>query len=146
MYPHIIKSYKISKPIQFSQPNIFSNCLHTLSYKIHMIKSYENLQSWSRLISYLLFLNSCFPWSIQNHTTLVCLLLPVAPFLICFYFLKILFIWERERTYRREHKQGRVAEGECEAVPPLNRKPNVRLSVGLNPRTLESWPNLKSDA
>ena len=65
---------------------------------------------------------------------------------ICSYhFLKkFLFIFLREsdqetvRESERAHEQGEGAEGEKEADSPLSREP-----VGLNPRTLGWWPELR---
>ena len=51
------------------------------------------------------------------------------------FFLKILFIWEREHAGAEAE-----AEGEGEADSPLSREPNA----GLDPRTLRSWPEPKS--
>ena len=53
------------------------------------------------------------------------------------FFLKILFIYKRER-----HKQGGGAEAEGEAGSPLSREPNL----GLDPRTLESQSKPKAEA
>ena len=51
-----------------------------------------------------------------------------------YFFLKILFITERE------NKPGvQQAEGEGEAGSPLSREPDT----GLDPRTLGSWPEPK---
>jgi len=48
-------------------------------------------------------------------------------------------LFDRER----EHKRGELqAEGEGEADPPPSREPDL----GLDPRTLGSWPGLKADA
>ena len=55
--------------------------------------------------------------------------------------LKILFIYLREWASERAWAGG-GAEGEGEADSLLSREP----SVGLNPRTLGPWPELKADA
>ena len=39
-------------------------------------------------------------------------------------------------------REGAEAEGEGEADSPLSREP----SMGLDPRTLRSWPELKADS
>ena len=50
-----------------------------------------------------------------------------------------LFICQRPSEHKQEEQQ---AEGEGEAGPPQSRKPDV----GLDPRTLGSWPELKVHA
>lgn len=54
-------------------------------------------------------------------------------FMVCGFLKKKIyfFIWKRAG-----------AEGEGEADSPLNKEPDM----GLDPRTLESWPELKADA
>ena len=57
-------------------------------------------------------------------------------------FFKRLYFYLFVREREREHKQGeRQAEGEGEAGSPPSREPNM----GLNPRTLGSWPGLKAE-
>ena len=52
-----------------------------------------------------------------------------------FFFLKILFIYQRERGGESEHRQTEwQAEAEGEAGSPPSKEPNV----GLDPRTLGS--------
>ena len=59
-------------------------------------------------------------------------------FILFFAFLKILFIWQKER----DHKQGeQQAEGEEEAYSLFSRE----LDMGLYPRTQGSWPQAKAD-
>ena len=59
-------------------------------------------------------------------------------------FLKILFIYFRQRHKKKESisKMGGEAKGEGQADSPLSREPNA----GLDPRTLGLRPEPKADA
>ena len=61
------------------------------------------------------------------------------------YFKDFIYLFETERERERAHTRGGEwggAEGEGEADSPLSREADV----GLDPRTLGSWPEPKADA
>ena len=78
------------------------------------------------------------PSSVLNGTAEECLLTTSS----ALFFFNILFIWESEE----ERKHMSRVEGEGEADFPPSREPDVEPDVGLDLRTLESWPELKADA
>ena len=63
------------------------------------------------------------------------------PHIVCLH-LHFLFFKDFIYLFEIEHEPGGEAEGEGDAGFPLSREPDV----GLDPRTLESWPEPKADA